>query len=417
MVSDTETNSFHPNVWDNAFYETDCTQSNISIFGAGNASKLLIYSFYLSFVLITGYIYGRHKGLSQHNQYINDLSKMEGSKFSFAQLQNVKFIKDKMFDSFLKIWFLLSTFIFPWYLCVIWLFYVIRFNDINYINTFNPWIIPFIIIYSLYSIIVIASYSFYCDFKRDKCALLMIKSSILFAGCYGMFMFYVLIKNRENLNEWRIDGFYGSNLKHCFDFDIHKNPTLFLVLFILYCLVTHHIFVILRAITAKLCYNQYISKNNDVFNRNKKSKRCKGEKGQSSFERRCVIDPRGGIRAPAYCSNDDGMDIFDIDDNPETESESESESQSVSNHDICYENENENDSMRSKRIGMYNGYRINLTPEPSSNNNNYKRKASAPPEFNLVSSIDPSVMKMSSVDSSIDPPSQSPIARAASEFV
>jgi len=265
---------------------------------------------------------------------------------------------------------------------------------------------------------VILSYSFYCDFKRDKCALLMIKSSILFAGCYGMFMFYVLIKNRQKLNDWKVDGFSGSTLKHCFDFDQHKNPTLFLVLFMIYCLVTHHIFVILRAITAKLCYNHYISKKSKQYHANRKlSKRSKSRKnGQSSYERRCVIDPRGGIRAPAYCSGDHGLDVFDIDDFDDDEpNETETESDEYTDDD----NEMNNDYVRksseskSRQSGIYNGYRINLTPEQPKQ----ERKSSVPPEFNLVSSVDPSIIRMQSADCPTPQPSPSAVKPAAVEYV
>ena len=385
--------------WSNEFYETDCSQSNISIFGSGNASKLIIYLIYLIFVVCTGYIYGRHKGLSQYNER----SMME--KFSDLNL------KTKIIDLGSKIWFILSTFLFPWYFCVIWLFYVIHFNDINYINSYNPWIIPFICIYCCYSISVILSYSSYCNFKRDKYAPLMIKTSILFAGCYGMFMFYILIKHRETLNEWKIDGFYGSHILHCFDFDAHKNPTLFLVLFMIYCLITHHIFVILRAITAKICYNQYISKKKQFEKAKSKRSNRKREEIEKIYERRCVIDPRGGIRAPAYVGNgygankyemryssdDDGIDEYDIDDFEENESDSEFDAyNNVNDNADNADNADDNEYVRKPSNSKSKQYKINLTPEPS---------LAPPPEFKLVSSVDPSDLKMSSADAS---PSASP---------
>ena len=323
---------------------------------------------------------------------INNSTKMKGfDDFSFTYLINFSYIKRKMFDLLSKIWFLLSTFVFPWYFCIIWLFYSINFNDINYINTFNPWIIPFIIIYCLYSIMVIISYSFYCDFKRDKYALLMIKSSILFAGCYGMFIFYILIKHRKELDEWKIDGFYGGKFKHCFDFDIHINPTLFLVLFMIYCLITHHIFVILRAITAKLCYNHYISKEKQFEScwNSRKSLKKRSKARRSSYERRCVIDPRGGIRAPAYCQDDDNNRKYTSDDSDDSDDDGMDDGiDGIDEFDI--DDFEENDESESEQ-----GYRsrINLTPEAP-----HKYKSSVPPEFNLVSSVDPSVLKMSSID-------------------
>ena len=352
--------SFDPKNWDNSFYETDCTLSNLSVFG-GNNGVIGYYISYLIFVLITGYIYGRHKGLSQHPQYKG-----------FTHCKNN--IKTKLFELTSKIWFILSTFIIPWTLCIIWLFYTIHFNDINYINNYNPWISPIIIIYFLYSFIVISSYSYYCHrFKYNQFAQNSIKISIAFISLYSFIFIYVLIKFRSNLKNWLIiKPFIGSGILHCFDFNIHKNPTLFLILFMIYCLITHHIFVIIRAITAKFCHNQYISKKKKENRKKIKKKRRIKVKN----EKRCIIiDQRGGIRAPGFIGHDYGMqNKYDSDDQ-------------MDELDQFHVNFDDNNLQRKPSKSQSKSIEnIHLTPKPPS---------SIPPEFNLVPSIDPSILKSS----------------------
>jgi len=244
--------------WDYTFYSTDCASTNLSIPGVHHM-KAILYSIYTIFVLLIAYMYGRHKGLSQR----------PNAKL-FAPYKS---IKSKLFELTSKIWFIVSTFVYPCALCAVWLFYSIHF-DLHYLNDYNPWILPFILIYCLYSLVVIVTYLYYTDYLIDRCAKRSIKCTLAATVCVTVPVLYVLITNASNQpNRWSFEpALYGNHLLYCLNLEQHANPIVVLVFFILYCLLTHHLFVLLRAITAKFCKNEYIAKTASFRKRQKAKK-------------------------------------------------------------------------------------------------------------------------------------------------
>jgi len=233
--------------WDYHFYAEDCGSSNVSISHQSmhlNHTKVVLYAIYVACVSAVGYIYGRHKGLSQRpSAFLSDQT-----------------TKHQLFAWSTKVWFVLSTFIWPWTFCVIWLFYAIRF-DLHYVNDHNPWMLPLLIVYCIYSLVTFFSYLYFTDFSLDECAKKLIRTTIAFGTLFTFSLLYVLMTNVSNdPDRWSFGVFYGNQWVHCINFSQRINPCVLLIFCILYLLITHHIFVILRAIAAKCCHNGYVEK-------------------------------------------------------------------------------------------------------------------------------------------------------------
>jgi len=244
-----------------------------------------LFLLYLSVVLFCGFVYGRHKGLS-HSRAEAILDGETSAKFKLIEISS-------------KLWFLLCTFVFPWYLCVVWLFYSMHHNDFHYINDYNPWILPVIVIYVMHSLVILASYryySFHSTFSK-----ISTRATIVFAVCLTVCVLFIVEQNIDNdPQRFSSDGFYGHHIRYCFDLDVHRNPIILSILLILYGSVTHHLFVTLRAITAKCCDHEYIEKTVEFY---AKSKRMRVRKMRRERARR---DRKKGRRRKASYNPDDG---------------------------------------------------------------------------------------------------------------
>eukprot|EP01084_Bolivina_argentea_P217755 369658_1 len=136
---------------------------------------------------------------------------------------------------------------------------LVHFNDIHYMNTYNPWILPIIVTYMFYSIAVIISFAYYSH-SHNRCSYICVKITFILYGLLALFVLYILKKNtNNNLSNFSLNGFYGNNMLHCVDFASHKNPIIISIFIIIYVYVTHHIFVCLRAFAAKFCGGEYLS--------------------------------------------------------------------------------------------------------------------------------------------------------------
>merc|ERR1712013_864348 len=167
----------------------------------GDFSLTFVLSLYTAFVVFCAYAYGRHKGLQNTR-----IEALMGSKTLRAQ----------MIEMSSKVWFVVSTFLIPWYLCFVWLFY--SFDSVHYINAFNPWLLALTVIYAMYSVAVIASYSFFSN--SDRCSKVSVRLSLCYAVAVAFLVLFIL---RENAEGFSVDGFHGDSLRHCVDLSAHRN--------------------------------------------------------------------------------------------------------------------------------------------------------------------------------------------------
>jgi len=235
----------------------------------------VLFSAYTTFALCCGWIYGRHKGLSKWRAEAI-LEAKDSARFRFIELSS-------------QIWFIATTFIIPWYLCIVWLFYAGLFggsqHDLHYLNDFNPWVLPIVVIYALHSLAIMASYSLYSHF--DLFSKRAFRVTVVLGVLLTVCVLFVLVKNEGNDPEtFSSDGFYGHQILHCFDFDVHQNPLLLSILLILYCSVTHHLFVTLRVTAAKCCDHDYIEKTVEFYSKRKRKRLKKLRKQRTESKRK-----------------------------------------------------------------------------------------------------------------------------------
>jgi len=250
-----------------------------------------LFSIYLCTVLLSGYVYGRHKGLS--------------SSRAEAILDGETSAKLRVIELSSKLWFLLSTFVFPWYLCVVWLFYSMHHNDFHYINDYNPWILPVIVIYVSYSLAIMASYRYYSF--HNTFSKISTRSTMVYAVCLSVCILFIVEQNMENdPQRFSYDAFYGHHIRYCFDLEVHRNPIILSILLILYGSVTHHLFVILRAITAKCCDHEYLEKTVEFYAKRKRKRLRKLRK------QRARRDEKKGRKRKASYNPDDGT-VYEYD--------------------------------------------------------------------------------------------------------
>ena len=190
---------WHWSEWDVDFYRSDCSRTDLSFLGLDDLSLTTLFLSYLVYVLLCGYIYGRHKGLSNsRGKFIDGV------------------IKARLIELSSKIWFLLSTFVFPWYLCIVWLFYSMHNNDFHYVNDYNPWILPITVIYCAYSIVIMASYRYYSH--SDTFSKISVRTSMVYGACLTVCILFIMVQNENNNPEqFSSDGFHGHEIRYCFD--------------------------------------------------------------------------------------------------------------------------------------------------------------------------------------------------------
>lgn len=98
---------------------------------------------------------------------------------------------------------------------------------------------------------------------------------------------FIMVQNEENNPQsFSHDGFYGHEILHCFDLDVHRNPIILSILLILYGSITHHLFVTLRVITAKCCDHEYIEKTVEFYAKRKQKRIEKLRKKRVKRDRR-----------------------------------------------------------------------------------------------------------------------------------